>query len=77
MMCSWAALPFPTPKDQVGGHEGVGEVVKLGPGSEKSGLSVGSRVGIKWLSNVCGDCGKCPLSLPPSPMFFSLRRNTS
>ncbi|KAJ3473030.1 hypothetical protein NLG97_g10558 [Lecanicillium saksenae] len=58
MANTWAGLPFPTPKDQVGGHEGVGEVVKLGPGSESSGLSVGSRVGIKWLANICGDCRK-------------------
>lgn len=31
---SWANLPFPVPAGQVGGHEGVGIVHKLGPGSE-------------------------------------------
>ncbi|KAJ6786359.1 hypothetical protein PWT90_05144 [Aphanocladium album] len=59
MSNTWASLPAPTPKDQVGGHEGVGEVVKLGPGCESSGLSVGSRVGVKWLANICGDCAAC------------------
>ncbi|OAA76229.1 Alcohol dehydrogenase superfamily, zinc-type [Akanthomyces lecanii RCEF 1005] len=59
MTRSWALLPFPTPKDQVGGHEGIGEVVKLGPGAESSGLSLGSRVGVKWLANVCGECAAC------------------
>ncbi|TQV92604.1 alcohol dehydrogenase [Cordyceps javanica] len=58
MTRSWALLPLPTPKDQVGGHEGIGEVVKLGPGAESSGLSLGSRVGIKWLASVCGECGR-------------------
>lgn len=41
---------------QVGGHEGVGEVVGLGP--EVSEPKLGSRVGIKWLADVCGSCGK-------------------
>ncbi|OAA58776.1 Alcohol dehydrogenase superfamily, zinc-type [Cordyceps fumosorosea ARSEF 2679] len=59
MTRSWAMLPYPTPKDQVGGHEGIGEVVKLGPGAERSGLSLGSRVGVKWLATVCGECAPC------------------
>ncbi|ATY67343.1 Alcohol dehydrogenase zinc-type [Cordyceps militaris] len=59
MTRSWALLPFPTPKDQVGGHEGIGEVVKLGPGAESAGLSLGSRVGVKWLASVCGECAPC------------------
>lgn len=68
MTRSWALLPFPTPKDQVGGHEGIGEVVKLGPGADSAGLSLGSRVGVKWLANVCGECGTClPLPLPTRP----------
>jgi NADPH:quinone reductase-like Zn-dependent oxidoreductase len=32
---------------QVGGHEGVGIIHKLGPGSETSRVKVGDRVGIK------------------------------
>jgi len=41
---------------QVGGHEGVGQVVELGAGVTHP--EIGKRVGIKWLSNVCGSCGK-------------------
>ncbi|KAH6721015.1 alcohol dehydrogenase-like protein [Leptodontidium sp. 2 PMI_412] len=54
---AWPILPFPTQKGQVGGHEGVGEVVELGPGVQEPKL--GSRVGIKWLSSVCGSCDAC------------------
>jgi alcohol dehydrogenase, propanol-preferring len=56
-------MPFPTPKGQVGGHEGVGKVVKLGPGCESSGLQVGDRVGIKWIASACGHCCKVAISL--------------
>lgn len=72
MMNSWATLPFPTPKGQVGGHEGVGEIVKFGPGAEISGLSLGSRVGIKWLARVCGKCGMQPSPFDSSAYFFSI-----
>ncbi|KAG0645224.1 Alcohol dehydrogenase II [Hyphodiscus hymeniophilus] len=34
--------------DQVGGHEGVGEVIGHGPGVTEP--SIGTRVGIKWLA---------------------------
>ncbi|EME88239.1 uncharacterized protein MYCFIDRAFT_184987 [Pseudocercospora fijiensis CIRAD86] len=40
----WAGLPFPTQPGQVGGHEGIGKVVKLGPGTETSVIKVGSRL---------------------------------
>lgn len=53
MTNSWAALPHPTQKGQVGGHEGVGNVVKLGPGAESSGVKIGDRVGVKWVSGIC------------------------
>ncbi|KAF1962088.1 alcohol dehydrogenase-like protein [Byssothecium circinans] len=39
------------------GHEGVGTVVSLGPGSPSSLL--GKRVGIKWLWSACGKCSAC------------------
>lgn len=45
MTNSWAWLPAPTAKGQVGGHEGVGTVAKFGPGTESSGLKLGDRVG--------------------------------
>lgn len=35
------------PPTQVGGHEGIGIIHKLGPGSENGRVKVGDRVGIK------------------------------
>lgn len=40
-------VPYPTQPGQVGGHEGVGIVQKLGPGNEKARVKLGDRVGIK------------------------------
>lgn len=68
MTCTWAGLPYPTPKDQVGGHEGVGKIVKMGPGNEKANVKVGDRVGIKWLAYCCGGCRT-------STITFTGRRN--
>ncbi|TKA81105.1 Alcohol dehydrogenase 2 [Cryomyces minteri] len=48
MMNSWFALPAPTQAGQVGGHEGVGKIVKMGPGTESAAVKVGDRVGVKW-----------------------------
>ncbi|KAJ6145545.1 hypothetical protein N7470_009440 [Penicillium chermesinum] len=59
MTNTWAVLPAPTQAGQVGGHEGAGKVVALGPGTESSGLKIGDRVGIKWVSSACGNCGPC------------------
>ncbi|BAE55236.1 hypothetical protein AFCA_002121 [Aspergillus flavus] len=59
MTNSWSWLPHPTQPGQVGGHEGVGKIVKLGSGTESSGLKVGDRVGIKWLSSACTNCQPC------------------
>ncbi|KAK0113959.1 hypothetical protein ONS95_014204 [Cadophora gregata] len=55
---AWPILPFPTQKGQVGGHEGVGEVVEHGPGVTEP--KIGTRIGIKWLAEVCGSCGMNP-----------------
>jgi propanol-preferring alcohol dehydrogenase len=57
MTQSWKQLPAPTEKGQVGGHEGIGKIVKFGPGTEDSGLKLGDRVGIKWMASACGRCG--------------------
>jgi threonine dehydrogenase-like Zn-dependent dehydrogenase len=59
MTNSWGWLPAPTQAGQVGGHEGVGKVVKAGPGVEKSGVKIGDRVGIKWLAGICESCEAC------------------
>lgn len=59
MTNSWAMLPAPTPENQVGGHEGVGKVVKMGPANENSPVKVGDRVGIKWVASTCDSCQPC------------------
>ncbi|OJJ81180.1 zinc-dependent alcohol dehydrogenase [Aspergillus glaucus CBS 516.65] len=59
MTNTWRVLPFPTQPGQVGGHEGVGKVVKLGPGTESAGLKLGDRVGVKWISSACTNCLPC------------------
>lgn len=45
-------LPHTTP-----GHEVVGRVDRLGPGSDR--FAVGERVGIAWLHRTCGTCRFC------------------
>lgn len=59
MTDSWAALPLPTQSGQVGGHEGVGRVVKFGPGVESGTIELGDRVGVKWVNGICGSCPAC------------------
>ena len=51
-------LPNPTQPGQIGGHEGVGTIVKLGAGAEAYGRKIGERVGIKWINGTCSVCGK-------------------
>ncbi|KAE8451081.1 hypothetical protein EG329_004753 [Mollisiaceae sp. DMI_Dod_QoI] len=58
MRNGWAGLP-PTPVGQIGGHEGVGIVQKLGPGTEASPVMLGDRVGIKWVAAACRTCAPC------------------
>ncbi|MDO4760597.1 MAG: alcohol dehydrogenase AdhP [Corynebacterium sp.] len=50
----WPVKPKPP---FVPGHEGVGEVVKLGPGQH--GVKVGDMVGNVWLWSACGECEFC------------------
>jgi propanol-preferring alcohol dehydrogenase len=45
------SLPF------IPGHEGVGEVIAVGPGT--SGIAVGDLVGNAWLWRACGHCEYC------------------
>ncbi|KAK2793091.1 hypothetical protein FQN52_002239 [Onygenales sp. PD_12] len=59
MTNTWKNLPYPTQPGQVGGHEGVGKVVKLGPGTEHSGVKLGDRVGVKWIAYACSSCEPC------------------
>jgi propanol-preferring alcohol dehydrogenase len=46
-----------TPAGQIGGHEGVGVVVKLGPGVVTHQL--GDRVGVKYIASACLTCEAC------------------
>ncbi len=39
------------------GHEGVGEIVEVGP--DVTHLEIGDRVGIPWLYTACGHCEYC------------------
>lgn len=56
----------PTPRRPlIGGHEGVGTVVALGPESDNR-FKTGQPVGIAWRSFVCGLCQAC---LSGSPNF--------
>lgn len=59
MMNTWSMLPAPTQAGQVGGHEGVGKIVKMGPGTESAAVKTGDRVGIKWMAGICESCEAC------------------
>ncbi len=60
----WTARISPTPKGQIGGHEGVGKIVAFGPGADQiSGMKIGSRVGIKWMAYACCNCIVCMAGL--------------
>ncbi|KIW03502.1 uncharacterized protein PV09_05269 [Verruconis gallopava] len=49
--------PIPTPQGQIGGHEGVGKIVALGPGVTSP--PVGTVVGIKYAADACLNCSIC------------------
>lgn len=42
---------------RVGGHEGIGKVVKLGP--DVTNLKEGQAVGVKWVARACLACEQC------------------
>lgn len=42
----------------VGGHEGAGVVVKMAEGADRH-VSLGDRVGIKWVASACLNCDYC------------------
>jgi alcohol dehydrogenase, propanol-preferring len=43
----------------VGGHEGVGRIIAVGPHSKSSIFPIGQRVGVKWIANCCLHCEAC------------------
>ncbi|KAH6698935.1 chaperonin 10-like protein [Leptodontidium sp. MPI-SDFR-AT-0119] len=50
-------LPMPAPAGQVGGHEGIGEVIEQGPGVTTP--EIGAKVGIKYAADACLNCENC------------------
>ena len=55
----------------IGGHEGAGYVVAIGKNTTTD-LSIGSRVGIKWLAYSCLDCEPCRSGLEQSASLNDL-----
>lgn len=49
----------------IGGHEGIGHVVKLGKNVSKNVLQ--KRVGVKWLHTYCNQCEICPVDVTACP----------
>ncbi|KAI0062887.1 mannitol-1-phosphate dehydrogenase MPDH1 [Artomyces pyxidatus] len=50
----------------IGGHEGIGTIVALSPGTQATLLAdIGRRVGIKWLADACTKCELCRTGYEP------------
>ncbi|KAI9146907.1 alcohol dehydrogenase [Paramyrothecium foliicola] len=47
------------PTKDILGHEGVGYAVKIGESVPKDQVSIGDRIGIAWLRDICGVCPYC------------------
>lgn len=43
---------------RIPGHEGIGEVIELGPNVQQS-IAIGDRVGIPWIHQTCQCCEYC------------------
>lgn len=66
------AIAFPLPA--VLGHEVAGQVVELGPGTERSGLEIGQQVAGAFLMP-CGSCSACAAGRDDlCGPFFSMNR---
>lgn len=52
-------VPYLQPKVSVGGHEGTGVIVNLGPDADGAQWHVGDRVAVRWVHIVCGKCEVC------------------
>jgi propanol-preferring alcohol dehydrogenase len=62
--------PLDTKQPLIGGHEGVGYVVKLG--SLVDDIKVGDTVGIKWINGTCLSCEFCRTADEPLCLKASL-----
>jgi alcohol dehydrogenase, propanol-preferring len=57
-----------TPSDiDVVGHEGVGNVIAVGPGVAAAEHFLNMRVGIRWQYSVCGTCEICQVNVTACP----------
>ncbi|KAJ9247151.1 hypothetical protein DTO207G8_8299 [Paecilomyces variotii] len=63
-------LPMTT---HIAGHEGVGRVVALGPGT--SSKLMDKRVGVKWLYSACKKCPTCKIRYTNCPNQNNCGRN--
>ncbi|PSS27065.1 hypothetical protein M430DRAFT_94465 [Amorphotheca resinae ATCC 22711] len=52
-------LPYLQPSVSIGGHEGTGTIVSLGPDADSEVWQVGDRVAVRWLHKVCKLCEPC------------------
>ncbi|MFD0692226.1 alcohol dehydrogenase catalytic domain-containing protein [Actinomadura fibrosa] len=57
VLATAGAIPFPSVRPAVTGHEPAGEVVAAGPGV--TSRRAGDRVGTTWVRGACGRCGHC------------------
>lgn len=53
------SIPYLQPKVDICGHEGVGRVVRLGPGVDSTTWKINDRVAHRWIYRWCGDCEGC------------------
>ncbi|CAE6428183.1 unnamed protein product [Rhizoctonia solani] len=51
----WPIMPSPP---LIGGHEGAGFIVAIGPGTQAP-VKIGQAVGLKWISSTCLSCEPC------------------
>ena len=61
----------------VPGHEIVGVVEALGPGTQGAGIAVGDCLGVPWLGSTCGRCRYCASgreNLCDNPEFIGYTR---
>ncbi|KAL4903304.1 hypothetical protein BDW74DRAFT_180167 [Aspergillus multicolor] len=48
-----------SPYRSIIGHEGIGTVIKAGPGATATAIPLNTRVGVKWLYSACDTCSLC------------------
>lgn len=52
-------LPYLQRTVNIGGHEGAGTIVALGPSVETNTWCIGDRVAVRWLHSICKKCEVC------------------